>query len=152
MAGCYHLDAFGENRTREHGCGGGAVTRDIRGFRGNLFYHLGAHILELIFEFNLFGNGYPVLGHGGRTETFFKHHVAAFGSQRDGYGVSQNIDALENFLASLLRKSNQFCGHAIYLSCCLWSVRCRRLIGIPSSRLNLRARREYRLPEESGAP
>src|SRR5262249_38558517 len=50
-AGGDRLGAFLDDGGREHGRGGGTVARDVGGLGGDLTHHLGAHILELVFEF-----------------------------------------------------------------------------------------------------
>ena len=112
MASGDHLDALGENRAGEDSCRGGPVAGDVGGLRRNLFHHLGAHILELVFQLDLFGDSHAVFGHGRCTETFFEHDVTPFGTERDSNRICQNVNALENLLAGLLRKSDLFGGHA----------------------------------------
>ena len=46
----------------EHGRGGGAVAGEIVGLLRDFAHHLRAHVLELVFELDLLGDGDAVLG------------------------------------------------------------------------------------------
>src|SRR5882762_7391547 len=79
-AGSDGLDAFTINGLRENGGGGGAVAGDVAGLGGDFTYHLCAHVLEVILQFDFFRNGDAVLGDRRRTEFLIDHHIAALGS------------------------------------------------------------------------
>jgi hypothetical protein len=61
-AGRDRLHALADDRLGEHGRGGGAVTGDVVGLRGHFAQHLRAHVLELVLELDLLGDGDAVLG------------------------------------------------------------------------------------------
>ena len=61
-AGGDRLGAFPDDRLGEHGGGGGAVAGDVVGLRGHFAHHLRAHVLELVLELDLLGDGDAVLG------------------------------------------------------------------------------------------
>ena len=61
-AGRDQLGALADDRLGENGGGGGAVTGGVVGLRGDLAHHLGAHVLELVLELDLLGDGDAVLG------------------------------------------------------------------------------------------
>jgi hypothetical protein len=44
---------------------GGTVTGHVTGFAGHFFDHLGAHVFELVFQFDLLGHGDAVFGDRG---------------------------------------------------------------------------------------
>ena len=67
-AGGDRLGAFADDRLGEHGRGGGAVAGDVVGLRGDFAHHLGAHVLELVVELDLLGDGDAVLGDARRAE------------------------------------------------------------------------------------
>ena len=81
-AGGNRLGAFLDDRLREHGRGGGAVTGEVGGLRGDFAHHLRAHVLELVFELDLLGDGDAVLGDARRAERLVEHDVAALGAER----------------------------------------------------------------------
>ena len=56
------LEALAVDRLGEHGGGGGAVAGDVGGLGGDLLDHLRAHVLELVLELDLLGDGDAVLG------------------------------------------------------------------------------------------
>ena len=60
--GGHGLGAFAEDRLGQNGGGGGAVAGNIACLAGYFLHHLGAHIFELVFKFDLFGDGHAVLG------------------------------------------------------------------------------------------
>src|SRR5690606_18989834 len=81
-AGGDRLHAFANDRLRENGRGGGAVTGLVVRLRGDFAQHLRAHILELVLEFDFLGDADAVLGDAGRAEALVDHDVAALGAQR----------------------------------------------------------------------
>jgi len=105
-AGCDGLDAFAVDGLREDGGGGGAITGNIGSLRGNFADHLGARVLEGLFEFDFLGNGDAVLGDGRRTEFLFNNNVAALGAESDFHSVSESVDAAENCLTGLFSVNN----------------------------------------------
>src|SRR5271166_2838263 len=112
MARRDHLDALGKDRTGEHCRGGGAVASHVRGLRGDLFDHLRAHVLELVFELDLLGDSDTVLGYRGSPEALLQHDVASLGAQSYCDRVGQNIDPPENFLTRFLGKTDHLGGHS----------------------------------------
>src|SRR5271165_2267472 len=85
------LEAFADDGLRQHGRGGGAVAGFVGGVGSDFLYHLRAHVLELVLEFDFLGDGDTVLGDGGGAEALVEHGVAALGAQRDFDGIRQNI-------------------------------------------------------------
>src|SRR5690606_30646403 len=53
---------------RQHGGRGGAVTGYVARLRGDFFHHLRTDVLDLVFEFDFFGDGHAVFGHRRRTK------------------------------------------------------------------------------------
>ena len=66
-AGGDQLEALFHDRGGEHRRRGGAVAGNVVGLRGDLAHHLRAHVLELVFEFDLLGDGHAVLGDARRA-------------------------------------------------------------------------------------
>jgi hypothetical protein len=58
------LQALDVDRLGEHGRGGGAVAGHVGGLGGDLLDHLRAHVLVLVLELDLLGDGDAVLGDG----------------------------------------------------------------------------------------
>src|SRR5690606_30152861 len=110
-AGGDGLDAFAHDRLGQHGCGGGAVARGIVGLGGNLADHLGAHVLELVGQFDVLGNSHTVLGNAGRTEGLVEYNVTALGTQGDLYRVRERIDAAQHALAGIRTEFHIFRSH-----------------------------------------
>ena len=54
--------AVAEDRLGQHGGGGGAVARHVTGLGGGLLHELGAHVLELVFQLDVFGDRHAVFG------------------------------------------------------------------------------------------
>ena len=102
------LGAFADDRLRQHGCRRGAVAGDVRGLGGNLAQHLRAHVLELVFELDLLGDGHAILGDARRTIGFLEHDVAAFGAERHLNGIGQDIGAAQHALAGVLGELDIF--------------------------------------------
>src|SRR6185437_932601 len=100
-AGGDRLGAFLHDRSRQNGGGGGAVASRIRGLGGDFAHHLRAHVLELVVEFDLLGDGDAVLGDAGRAERFFKHDVAALRTERDLHRVGEDVHAAQHLVAGV---------------------------------------------------
>jgi hypothetical protein len=64
-AGGHVLHAFAHDGLRQHGCSGGAVTGVVGGLGSDFLDHLGAHVLELVLQFDFLGDGHAVLGDRG---------------------------------------------------------------------------------------
>ena len=94
--------AFLDDGLRQHRCCRRAVARHIGGLGGNLAQHLRAHVLELVLELDLLGDGDPVLRHARSPVRLLQHDVAALGAERDPDGVGENIDAAQHSLARVL--------------------------------------------------
>src|SRR6516165_327369 len=69
-------------------------------------HHLGAHVLELVGELDLLGDGDAVLGDARRTEALVEHDVAALGAERHFHRVGENIDAAQHALAGIAAKAD----------------------------------------------
>ena len=139
-AGSNSLGAFPDDRVSEHGRGGGAVTGLVGGLRGDLAHHLRAHVLELVFELDLLGDGHAVLGDAGSAERLVEHDVAALGAERHAHRVGESIDAAQHSVARVDREFDFLGRHlripfvAPHLEDDCWRVRTMR-ISIRCSRL-----------------
>ena len=100
-----------DDRLGENGGGGGAVAGDVGGLGSDLAHHLGAHVLELVLELDLLGDGDAVLGDAGSAERLLEHDVAALGAERHLDGVGENVDAAQHLLARVLAKLDVFGSH-----------------------------------------
>ena len=80
----------------ENGGGGGAVTGEVGGLRGDFAHHLRAHVLELVLELDLLGDGDAVLGDARRAERLVEDDVAALRAERHLHGVGENVDAAQH--------------------------------------------------------
>jgi hypothetical protein len=110
-AGGNRFGAFPHDRLRQHGGGGGAVTGGVVGLGSDFAQHLRAHVLELVLEFDLLGDGDAVLGDAGGAETLFDDDVAALGAERHLHRVGENIDAAQHAVARVSGKFNVLGSH-----------------------------------------
>jgi hypothetical protein len=99
VASSDELAAFAEDRLGEHSGCGGAVTGVVGSLRSDFLHHLRAHVLELVVEFDLLGNGHAVLGDGGGAKALLDHHIAALGTEGDLNGIGEGVDATQHLLA-----------------------------------------------------
>src|SRR2546428_545292 len=88
-------EALPEDGLRQHGGGGRAVTRDVRGLGRDLPPALGAHVLVGFLQLDLLGDGDAVLGDRGAAELLVDDDVAAFRAQRRLHGRRHDVDAPE---------------------------------------------------------
>jgi hypothetical protein len=105
------LGAFAHDRLSEHGRRGGAVAGGVRSPGRDLAHHLGAHVLELVGELDLLGDGDAVLGDARRAVRLVEHHVAALGTERDLHGVGQNVYAAYHAGTGVAAKTYFFRSH-----------------------------------------
>src|SRR5205085_2681572 len=98
-AGGNRLGAFTDDRGRKHGRGGGAVAGRVGGLGGDFAHHLRAHVLELVVELDLLGDGDAVLGDTGSAERLVEHHVAALRAERDLHRVVEDVDTAQHAIA-----------------------------------------------------
>ncbi len=68
MTGGNKLGALGVDGLGQNGGRGSTVTGNVGGLGCYLFYHLSAHVLELIFNVDLFGYSHTIFGNNRRTK------------------------------------------------------------------------------------
>lgn len=90
---CYVLQTFADDRLGQYSSGSGTITCNICSFGSYFFYHLGAHVLDGVFQFNFFCYSYTIFSNGRSTEFFLDNHVAAFRTQGYFYSVGQGVNA-----------------------------------------------------------
>ena len=98
-AGGDRLGAFPDDRVSEHGRRGRAVARGIGGLGCDLAHHLRAHVLELVLELDLLGDGHAVLGDARGAVGLVEHDVAALGTERHAHRVRERVDAAQHAVA-----------------------------------------------------
>jgi hypothetical protein len=111
VAGGDQLDPFAVDRLGQNGGGGGAVTGDVGGLGSDFLDQLGAHVLELVLQFDLLGDGHAVLGDQGSAEGFVEDDVAALGAEGHLDRIGQGVDPFENFVAGVLPEFDFFGCH-----------------------------------------
>ena len=94
------------HRLGEHGGGGGAVTGDVVGLRGDFLDELGAHVLERVLELDLLGDRHTVVGDRGGAELLVEHDVAALGSECDSHRIGELVHPGLESAAGLLVERN----------------------------------------------
>ncbi|MPM94205.1 hypothetical protein SDC9_141350 [bioreactor metagenome] len=113
------FDALADHRAGEDGGGRGPVAGDVVGLGGYFFDELRAHILERIFEFDLFSDGHAVVGDGRRAEFLLKDYVASLGAECDAYRIRDFIDPALHRAARVFSEKQCLCHDIIppvYLS------------------------------------
>ena len=110
------FQAFGDDRLRQYGRGGGTVTGSVVRFRGNFFHHLCAHVFELVFQLDFTCNRNTIFGDGWRAEGFVQHYVTAFRAQSDFHCVCQYVYAAEHFYTSVVTEFYVFSCHVLISS------------------------------------
>ena len=103
------LDTLAENRLRQNGRRGGAVTGNIGGFRRNFAHHLRAHVFERILQLDFLGYRHTVFGDGRSAEFLLQNDIAALGAERHLHRIGQLVDAAQNRLAGMVAINNLFC-------------------------------------------
>jgi hypothetical protein len=106
------LGAFAHDRSGQHGRGGGAVAGLVGGTRCDFTHHLRAHVLELVFELDLLGDGDAVLGDARRAERLVEDHVAALRAKGDLHRIGQDVDAAQHAIARIDGEFDVFSSHS----------------------------------------
>ena len=110
-AGGNRLGTFADDRLRKHGCRRRAVAGEVVRLRGDFAHHLRAHVLELVLELDLLGDGDAVLGDARRAERLVDDDVAALRAERDLHRVCEDVDAAQHAVARVGMKLYFFCSH-----------------------------------------
>src|SRR6201999_3571338 len=110
-AGGNRLGAFANDRGSENRGGGGAVAGRVSGLGSDFAHHLRAHVLELVLELDLLGDGDAVLGDAGSAERLVENDVAALRAERDLHRVGEDVDAAQHLVARLDGKFDFFSCH-----------------------------------------
>ena len=126
-AGGNRLGAFLDDGRGKNRRGRGAVAGLVVGLRRHFAHHLRAHILELVLELDLLGDGDAVLGDAGSAEALLDHHVAAFRAERHPHRVGERLHAAQQAIAGVAGKTYFFCSHNnLLLENSCWRARFRR--------------------------
>ena len=112
-AGGYVLHAFFDDDLSQHGGGCRAVAGNVVGLGGRPFNQLGAHVLEGLGKFNLFGDGNPVIGDHRRSPFALQNHVAPIGAQGHFDGFGQLVNASQQGLLRILVMDNLLGWHSL---------------------------------------
>ena len=105
------LHALADDRLGENGGGGGAVAGEVVRLRSDFAQHLRAHILELVLQLDLLGDGDAVLGDPGSAEALVEDDVAALGAEGDLHRVGEDVDAAHDALTRVAGKAYVFRCH-----------------------------------------
>jgi hypothetical protein len=92
-AGRHVLQAFAEDRLREHRRRRRAVAGEVGRLGRHFLHHLGAHVLDRIGQLDLLRDGHAVLGDGRGAELLVDDDVAALGTEGDLHRLGELIDA-----------------------------------------------------------
>ncbi len=124
-AGGHRLGALADDGMRQDRRGRRAVAGRVIGLRGDLADHLRAHVLELVRELDLLGDGDAVLGDARRAERLVDDDVAALRAERHLHRVRQRVDAAQHAVARIGRKLNFLGSHVLLLLnfTCSWPWR-----------------------------
>ena len=96
---------------------------DVIGLAGDFAHHLGAHILELVGQFDFLGDGDAVLGGARSAEALVDHHIAALGAQGHLHRVGKDVDAAQQLFAGVGAEFHIFGCHVFYSpEFCCWIV------------------------------
>ena len=87
------LQSFVDNRLRQNGRGGRAVSGDVVGLGRGFLEKLRAHVFIRVVEFDFLGNGHAVVSHGWRAELLVERDVAPLGTERRCDRIGELIHA-----------------------------------------------------------
>ena len=90
---CNVFEPFADDCLSEKASGSGSVAGYVVCLDGYFFNELCAHVLERIFEFDVFSDGNAVVGDERSTVFFVKDHVSSFRSERNFYCIGDRVYA-----------------------------------------------------------
>jgi len=114
-AGGDRLATLTHDRVSQDDRGGRAVAGDVVGLAGDFAHHLGAHVLELVGQFDFLRDGDTILGDPRRAVALVQDHVAALGAKGDPHGLGQGIDATQHPLSGIRAEAYVFGCHLLIL-------------------------------------
>ena len=79
--------------------------------RGDFAHHLRAHVLELVGELDVLGDGHAVLGDARGAEGLLEHDVAALGAEGHLDRVGEDVDAAQHAVARVGAELDFFGSH-----------------------------------------
>ena len=98
------LHACADHCLCQNSCGCGAVTCNVIGLCCNFFYQLCTHVLECIFQLDLFCDGHTIVGDQRSTVGFIQYYVSSLRSKGYSDGICQLINAGFQCCSALLRR------------------------------------------------
>ena len=107
----YVDDALGEDRS-----GGRTVTGLVVGLGSHFLDHLGTHVLEAVFQFDLLGHRDTVLGHLRGAEFLVDDDIAAFRAEGHLHCVCQCVGTFLHQVPGINIEFDLFCHNRILLS------------------------------------
>ena len=110
-AGGHVLETVANHDIGEKRGGGGAVTGNVVGLDGGLADELRAHVLDLVLELDLLGDGHAVVGDERCTEAALAGDVTALGAKRDLDGIGEFGCAGGKGAARIGTKANVLSSH-----------------------------------------
>ena len=110
-AGGHILETVANHDIGKQRGGGGTVTGDVIGLDGGLADELGAHVLDLVLELDLLGDGHTVVGDERGAEAALAGDVAALGTKRDLDGIGEFGCAGGKRAARIGTKANVLSSH-----------------------------------------
>src|SRR6266540_2947305 len=105
-AGGRVAQALTDQRLREHGGGGGAVTGDVIRLLRYFLDQLGADLLVGLLELDLLGDRDAIVGDGGSAPLLLEHDVATLWAQRHPHCVGELVHAPFERPAGVLIEGN----------------------------------------------
>ena len=105
------FQTFVDDGLSQNGCSSGTVTGGIVRLGSHFLDHLGAHVLELVFQLDFARNRNTIFSDGRGTEGLVQHHVTAFRAQSHLDGISQDVYAFQHLDAGFVTKLNVFSCH-----------------------------------------
>ena len=108
-------DAVMDHRLGEQGRGGRAIACHVVGLVRDFIDELGAHVLEIVLEFDFAGNRDPVVSDGWGPIALVEGDVAALGAQGQFDGVGEDVDAFDHLVAGGFAPFDFFCHDGLFL-------------------------------------
>ncbi len=105
------FQTFANDRLSQNSRSSSTVACCIVSARCNFFNHLRAHVLELVFQFDLFSHCNTVFGDAWCAERFVDNHVTTFRAEGHFYSVCQNINTGQHTIAGVCVELYVFCSH-----------------------------------------
>ena len=115
--GCNIFHSSTDDRLSKYRSRRCSISSNVCRFGGYFFHHLSPHVLNGIFQFNLFGYRNAVFGHLWWTKFFADDHISPFWTQCNFHCICQRVHTFLQAITRIHIKINILCHFYLVVYC-----------------------------------